>query len=119
MHVGNGKRRDPVIESEDGNTVFLMTEEWVELARNLTREDFQVLVLDNMRRLDERLRLVEEATSKAVTDLKQAITELKRLNGNDVTAHRKLTEAAEEIRRLKTWTGCPEKHDPPTKGGAN
>jgi hypothetical protein len=100
-----------VIQADD-NTVYLMTEEWVELARNLTREDFQALVLDNMRRQSERLGIAELATSKAVT-------ELKRIDGNLVAAHRKMTEMAEEIRRLKTWAGIPEKNDPPTKGGPN
>lgn len=101
-----------MIETDGGNTVVLMAEEFIELAKNMTREDFQALVLDAMRKQSERLGVAELATSKA-------ITELKRVDENLVAAYRKMKEMAEEIRRLKTWTRLPEKSDPPAKGGAN
>jgi hypothetical protein len=34
------------------------------------------------------------------------------LIANDAAEHAKVTEMAEEIRRLKTWTGLPELNDP-------
>jgi hypothetical protein len=42
---------ETVIETEGGKTLLLMDEEFLELARNLTPQDFQALVLDSMKTL--------------------------------------------------------------------
>jgi hypothetical protein len=50
-----------------------------------------------------------KATAK---DLVSHHATLLRLAENDEAEHSKVLEMAEEIRRLKAWTGLPEKDDP-------
>jgi hypothetical protein len=76
-----------VIETDGGNTLLLTEEEYFELARNMTPEDFQALLLSAVRKLDERLGLAEAATSKAITELKAARPEM--------------AEAIREVKELK------------------
>lgn len=94
-----------MIETEGGKSVLLTEEEFCELARKMTPEDFQTLVVDTMRKQSDRVIIAELAASKAVT-------ELKRVDETLAAAHAKVSEMAEEICRLKAWTGCPEKNDP-------
>jgi hypothetical protein len=77
-----------MIETEGGESVLLTSEEFFELARKMTPEEFQGLVLDTLRKQSERI------------------------NETLVAAHAKVSEMAEEICRLKAWTGVPEKNDP-------
>jgi hypothetical protein len=65
-----------VIETEGGKTLLLQTEEFFELARNMTREDFQALVLDAMRKQSARVILLEQVADKAVKELKRLDREL-------------------------------------------
>jgi hypothetical protein len=43
--VVNGKRRRNVIETDGGNTLMLTEEEFVEVAKKMPPEEFQIVVL--------------------------------------------------------------------------
>ena len=68
-----------MIETDGGNTVMLMTEEFIELAKNLTREDFQALMLDSMRKQCERVMTIETVCGGLIRDVKQLQKKVTRL----------------------------------------
>jgi predicted nucleic acid-binding protein len=68
-----------VIETEGGDTVVLMTEEFIELAKNLTREDFQALMLDSMRKQCERVMTLELVKAGLIRELKELQKDVKDL----------------------------------------
>jgi hypothetical protein len=59
---------------------------------------------------DEK-RLIADGFAATAADLESHKAALLRLAENQTAEHAKVTEMAEEIRRLKTWTGLPEKND--------
>jgi hypothetical protein len=65
-----------MLNLEDGETTMLTTEEFSELARYMTKEDFQALVLDAMRKQSARVIIAEQAADKAVKELKRLDREL-------------------------------------------
>jgi len=73
-----------VIETEGGKTFLLQTEEFFELARQMTPADFQAVVADAMKAQAVRIMTLETVCGGLLAD----------------------------IRRLKTWTGLPELNDP-------
>ena len=72
-----------MIETEDKKTLLLQTEEFLELARQMAPADFQAVVVDAMKAQAVRIMTLETVCGGLL----------------------------QEIRRLKTWTGLPEKND--------
>jgi hypothetical protein len=68
-----------MIETEGGDTVVLMTEEFFELARNLTPPDFQALMLDAMKKQCERVMTLELAKAGLIRELKELQKDVKDL----------------------------------------
>jgi hypothetical protein len=61
----------------------------------------------------EQLRsLMTEGFLRAAGDIQSHHAAINRLAETIAAEHAKVTEMAEEIRRLKSWTGLPEKNDP-------
>lgn len=65
-----------MINLEDGATTMLTTQEFFDLARYMTREDFQALILDTLRKQSERVIVAELAADKLVKELKRLDREL-------------------------------------------
>lgn len=65
-----------MINLDDDATTILTTQEFFDLARYMTREDFQALVLDAMRKQSERVIIAELAADRAVKELKRLDREL-------------------------------------------
>jgi len=57
-------------------------------------------------------QLVGQAFADISTRLVNHKATLDKLAASDKAEHAKVLEVAEEIRRLKEWTGLPEKNDP-------
>ena len=72
-----------MIETEGGKTLVLQTEEFFELARQMSAADFQAVVADAMKAQAARIMTLETVCGGLL----------------------------QEIRRLGTWTGLPEKND--------
>jgi GH25 family lysozyme M1 (1,4-beta-N-acetylmuramidase) len=65
-----------MINLEDGATTMLTTEEFSDLSRYMSKEDFQALVLDAMRKQSARIIILEQVADKAVKELKRLDREL-------------------------------------------
>jgi TnpA family transposase len=65
-----------MINLEDSTTTVLTDEEFHELARYMTREDFQALVLDAMRKQSARVVILEQAVDALVKASKRLDVEL-------------------------------------------